>query len=85
MFHQEEEKEKRRRADEEAKLDTEALRRLRESEIQVQQHESAKTAHYARLGASFARGKFSFPCPLLPLAVITEYFFFFVFNFLLQA
>jgi hypothetical protein len=59
---QEEEKEKKRKAQEESKMDAEALRQHRESEAHAQQHETAKTAHYAKLGAAFAKGTIRIVC-----------------------
>jgi len=36
-------------------MDPEALRKLKESEEEMQRHETSKTTHFAKLGKAFAR------------------------------
>lgn len=45
--------ERQRQLEEESKLSAYELQKKREAEAEILQHESSKTAHYARLGATF--------------------------------
>jgi hypothetical protein len=53
MFVQAQDAEKQRQLEEESKMSAYELQKKREAEAEVLQHESSKTAHYARLGATF--------------------------------
>ena len=44
------------RKEKEAQMDSDQLRRLKETEEETAKHETSKTAHFAKLGKAFARG-----------------------------